>query len=82
MRYLTRIGWCDTYRSLYPQERGYTFWDYTGGAFINDLGMRIDYILTSPAMTDRLIDCQIDREFRKREKASDHTILIAEFEDR
>ena len=82
LRYLTRIGWCDTYRSLYPQERGYTFWDYTGGAFINDLGMRIDYILTSPAMTDRLIDCKIDREFRKKEKASDHTILIAEFEDR
>lgn len=82
IRYLTRIGWCDTYRSLYPQERGYTFWDYTGGAFINDLGMRIDYILTSPAMTDCLIDCKIDREFRKKEKASDHTILIAEFEDR
>ena len=82
LRYLMRLGWCDAYRSLYPQNHGYTFWDYTGGAFINDLGMRIDYILTSPAITDCLIDCKIDREFRKKEKASDHTILIAEFEER
>lgn len=81
LRYLTRSGWCDTYRTLYPKEHGYTFWDYTGGAFINDLGMRIDYILTSPALTDRLIDCRIDREFRKTEKSSDHTVLIAEFKD-
>lgn len=81
LRYLTRSGWCDTYRTLYPKEHGYTFWDYTGGAFINDLGMRIDYILSSPALTDRLIDCRIDREFRKKEKSSDHTVLIAEFKD-
>lgn len=79
--YLNRCGWCDTYRSLYPTEHGYTFWDYTGGAFINDLGMRIDYILSSPAMTDRLIDCKIDRDFRKNDKSSDHTVLIAEFKD-
>ena len=81
LRYLIRCGWSDAYRSLYPQEHGYTFWDYTGGAFINDLGMRIDYILTSPFMTDRLLECRIEREFRKKEKSSDHTILVAEFKD-
>lgn len=81
LRYLTRCGWCDTFRTLYPLEHGYTFWDYTKGAFLNDLGMRIDYIMTSPAMTDRLLECKVDREFRKLDKSSDHTVLIAEFED-
>jgi len=81
LRYLNRCGWCDTYRSLYAKEHGYTFWDYTGGAFINDLGMRIDYILSSPAMTDCLLDCKIDRDFRKKDKSSDHTVLVAEFKD-
>ena len=81
LKYLTNKGWCDTYRTLYPQEHGYTFWDYTGGAFINDLGMRIDYILSSPALTDLLVDCRIDIDFRKKEKSSDHTVLIAEFKD-
>ncbi|MBO6281464.1 MAG: exodeoxyribonuclease III [Alphaproteobacteria bacterium] len=81
LRLLSRLGYCDTYRRLYPQTAGYTFWDYTGNAFQNDLGMRIDYIFTAPFLTDRLLDCTIDRDFRKRDKASDHTILIAEFKD-
>lgn len=81
LNYLTRCGWCDTYRRLYPERSGYTFWDYTKGAFINDLGMRIDYILSSPALTDCLIDCKIDRDFRKKDKSSDHTVLMAEFKD-
>ena len=80
LRLLTRIGYCDAYRCLYPHDNGYTFWDYTGGALQNDLGMRIDYIFTSPYLTDRLKNCFTDMEFRKREKASDHTILTAEFE--
>ncbi|MEE6208159.1 MAG: exodeoxyribonuclease III [Alphaproteobacteria bacterium] len=81
LRMLSRLGYCDTYRQLYPQNTGYTFWDYTGNAFQNDLGMRIDYIFTSPFLTDRLMNCTIDRDFRKKDKASDHTILTAEFKD-
>jgi len=81
LRYITRSGWCDTFRNLYPDEHGYTFWDYTGGAFINDLGMRIDYILSSPHLTDRLLSCRVDKELRQKEKSSDHTVLIAEFKD-
>lgn len=80
LRRLMNMGYADCFRKLYPNEAGYTFWDYTGGAFINDLGMRIDYIFSSPALTDKLQNCNIDREFRSKEKASDHTILLAEFE--
>lgn len=81
LRHILRTGWCDTYRALFPHTTGYTFWDYNAGSFQNDLGLRIDYILSSPAMTDRLISCTIDRDFRALEKSSDHTVLIAEFKD-
>ena len=78
---LTYQGYTDTYRALYPQKVGYTYWDYTGTALQNDLGLRIDYIFSAPALTDRLLDCRIDKDFRRREKASDHTILVAEFKE-
>ncbi len=81
LRFLLRSGYCDTFRALHPKETGYTFWDYNAGSFQNDLGLRIDYILSSPALTDRLISCAVDKKFRAMEKASDHTVLIAEFKD-
>lgn len=74
-------GYADTYRTLYPHTCGYTYWDYTGTALQNDLGLRIDYIFSAPALTDRLLDCRIDKDFRRQEKASDHTILVAEFKE-
>ena len=79
LRRLTNLGYADCYRTLFAEDSGYTFWDYTGGAFINDLGMRIDYIFASPHLTDCLQKCIIDRQFRSKEKSSDHTILISEF---
>lgn len=81
IRQLSFLGYADAFRTLYPTQSGYTFWDYTGGALQNDLGMRIDYIFSTPALTDKLKDCRIDKAFRAMEKASDHTILMAEFED-
>lgn len=81
LRYLLRAGWCDVFRTLYPDTAGYTFWDYNAGSFQNDLGLRIDYILSSPALTDRLVSCRVDRDFRALDKSSDHTVLIAEFKD-
>lgn len=81
IRKLINLGYNDSYRLLFPSDSGYTFWDYTGGAFINDLGMRIDYIFTSPSLTDRLTGCTIERDFRALNKTSDHTILSATFSE-
>lgn len=78
---LSFIGYCDVFRNLYPKENGYTFWDYTGNALQNDFGMRIDYIFTSPFLTDKLKSCTIDKNFRQLPKSSDHTVLTANFED-
>ena len=82
LRQLSFMGYSDAFRALYPQQNGYTFWDYTNASFANDLGMRIDYIFCSPALADNLTECRIDKKFRAAEKSSDHTILIAEFKDK
>ena len=81
INFLSRSGYTDVYRALFAHESGYTFWDYTNASYQNDLGMRIDYIFAAPYFADRLFSCTVDRAFRGWEKASDHTILIAEFKD-
>lgn len=76
-RAIINLGIVDSYRVLHPNERqAYSFWDYQRGAWQNDLGIRIDHFLLSPSLTDRLIDCKIDRIPRSWDRPSDHTPVI------
>jgi exodeoxyribonuclease-3 len=78
-RALIHEGLYDAFRSAQPEaERAYTFWDYQGGAFPLDHGVRIDHLLLSPQAVDRLRRCWIDKGPRARPKASDHTPILAE----
>lgn len=72
---LQYLGFYDAFRALHPEERGYTYWDYAGGALHNDLGMRIDYLLLSPDAMDKLVSCEVDKTPRRADKPSDHTVL-------
>lgn len=65
-------GWTDALREMHPGERIYTFWDYFRNAYGRDAGLRIDHLLLSPGVAERLQAAGVDREFRGREKASDH----------
>jgi exodeoxyribonuclease III len=66
-------GWTDAIRARHPEpEQLYTFWDYQAGAWQRDAGFRIDHLLLSPQAADRLIDANVDKAVRGREKASDH----------
>jgi exodeoxyribonuclease-3 len=65
-------GWTDALRELHPGERIYTFWDYFRNAYARNAGLRIDHLLLSPQVAKRLTAAGVDREFRGREKASDH----------
>jgi exodeoxyribonuclease-3 len=81
-RALLHEGWTDAFRALHPDERGaYTFWDYQGGAFQLDHGVRIDHLLLSPLAADRLERAWIDREPRGRPRASDHTPILCALRD-
>jgi exodeoxyribonuclease-3 len=72
-RSLINLGYTDALRALYPNEHLYTYWDYQGGAWPRDLGLRIDHLLLSPQAADRLTAAGVDKTPRAEEKASDHT---------
>jgi exodeoxyribonuclease-3 len=71
-RRLTAQGWVDALRVLHPNERIYTFWDYFRNRYARNAGLRIDHLLLSPSIADRLVAAEVDREVRGWEKASDH----------
>lgn len=71
-RELVFQGWTDALRQMHPRGDGFTFWDYQGGAWQKDHGIRIDHLLLSPAAADRLEAAEVDRATRGKEKASDH----------
>jgi exodeoxyribonuclease-3 len=79
---LLEQGWTDALRTLHPDETIYTFWDYFRNAYGRDAGLRIDHLLLSPAIRDRLADAQVDRHVRGWEKTSDHAPTWIELSDK
>lgn len=71
-RKLLNLGLTDALRVCHGGQGLYTFWDYTGGAWQRNKGIRIDHLLLSPQAADRLEGCDIDRHVRGRDKPSDH----------
>jgi len=69
---LVAQGWADAIRHLHPEERIYTFWDYFRNAWGRNAGLRLDHLLLSPSISDRLVDAGVDREVRGWSHASDH----------
>lgn len=55
---------------------GYTYWDYRMLRFPKNEGMKIDFMLGSPAVAARVTGAEIDRDERKGKGASDHVPVI------
>ncbi len=70
---LLNLGLSDAFRVFNDRAEQYSFWDYQRGAWQRNDGIRIDHFLTSPSITDRLLECSIDKEPRGWDKPSDHT---------
>jgi len=78
-RRLVFQGWTDALRQIHPHDDHlYSFWDYQAGCWPRNAGLRIDHLLLSPQLADRLVDAQVDRQPRAREKSSDHTPVWVE----
>lgn len=75
-------GLVDLLRARYPDPGLYTYWDYRAGSFHKKMGMRIDHILATAPLAERLELVLVDRNARKGSKPSDHTALVASFADR
>jgi len=74
------LGLRDLFRVLEPETQAFSWWDYRAGAFHRKHGLRIDFLLGTQAVLDRLISVEIDRDFRKKKDgmtASDHAPVIA-----
>lgn len=73
-------GFTDVARPYTPGPGVYTYWDYTQLRFPKKEGMRIDFVLGSPALAARVTGASIDREERKGKGASDHAPVIVELD--
>ncbi|MDU8929795.1 exodeoxyribonuclease III [Alisedimentitalea sp. MJ-SS2] len=71
-RRILNLGFTEAFRARVHGPEHYSFWDYQAGAWNRNDGIRIDHFLLSSQCADLLEDCQIDKEFRGREKPSDH----------
>jgi exodeoxyribonuclease-3 len=67
------------FRERFPgTERLYSWWDYRAGNFHKGLGMRIDLVLTSAGLAERVDAALIDRNARKGKLPSDHAPVVIE----
>ena len=71
-------GWTDALATHNPAGGLWTYWDYQAGAWQRDHGFRIDHALLSPECADRLRASGVDKEYRGRERASDHAPVWVE----
>ncbi|MGX2039075.1 exodeoxyribonuclease III [Methylocaldum sp. MU1018] len=78
-RALLDLGLSDVFRRFEQAEKSYTWWDYRLNAFRRNMGLRIDHILTSSALSEDCLACRIDVEPRRLERPSDHAPVVAEF---
>ena len=82
LRALCDWGLVDVFRQRYDQDRLFSWWDYRAGNFHKHLGMRIDLMLATVPLAQRLSWVLIDRNARKGKAPSDHAPLVAEFAPR
>ena len=78
LRELINIGFYDIYRYLNNDKQEYTFWDYRGGSWQKNYGMRIDHFLVSDNFINRIKNISINIKYRSKVKPSDHVPLELE----
>jgi len=74
-------GLVDAYRLRCAEPARYTWWDYRAGAFQKNFGMRIDHLLVTSCVAERVVLAEIDREARKGKPIpSDHAPLVLDLD--
>ena len=74
-------GLLDMFRRLHPEARSYSWWDYRAGAFPRNQGLRLDLLLATRDVTERMRSIEIDRDYRKKKDdriPSDHAPVYAD----
>ena len=79
LAHVTAFGLVDCFRRHHPEGERYSWWDYRGGAFWKNQGLRIDHILATPPLAERCVASDIDVSPRRWKRPSDHAPVWAEF---
>ena len=58
---LTNAKMADMWRRMHPEEVAYSWWSYRGGAREKNVGWRLDYMLASERLADRVQATEIHR---------------------
>lgn len=82
LRRILHRGAYDVFRARAPTDPGFTWWHYQGGAWERDAGLRIDLMLGSGRVLDRVTRCTPDRKEREGRGVSDHVPLSCELTER
>ncbi|MBT3218626.1 MAG: exodeoxyribonuclease III [Proteobacteria bacterium] len=72
-------GLVDAYRQKNPFGGAFSWWDYRGGAFNRNLGLRIDHHLISKPLAEVCQKVTIWREVRGWNQPSDHVPVVVDF---
>ena len=78
---LQSVGLRDVVRDRWPGKRVFTYWDYRAGMFHQDLGMRIDLVLATASVAERVRAAWVDRQARKGSGPSDHAPVIVDIDE-
>jgi exodeoxyribonuclease-3 len=74
-------GWIDAVRQVHPEKGIYTYWNFAyRGGYDRSSGLRMDHLLISPSLSQRLRDAHVDVDVRGWEKPSDHAPTWIELE--
>jgi exodeoxyribonuclease-3 len=74
-------GWVDAVRRIHPEKGVYTYWNFSyDGGYDRSSGLRMDHLLITPSLVDRLSGAGVDVEVRGWEKPSDHAPAWVELE--
>ncbi len=73
---LCEWGLTDVFREMHSEPKVFSWWDYRNGSFHKGEGMRIDFLLATKSVTERVKSSEIDRNARKGEKPSDHVPVM------
>jgi len=76
------LGFIDTIRNFYPNEKIFTFYDYRNAAVDKNKGLRLDYILVTKELFKKIKDIEVLTSVRKKRTPtpSDHVPVVAEFD--
>jgi exodeoxyribonuclease-3 len=74
---LLSLNLIDCVKHFNPNNNNiFTWWDYRNTGFARDNGVRIDHILLTPTLADKLENAYIDKQPRMLDKPSDHTPVV------